>query len=287
MPANFRADQPTGAGSGTSGAARDDLWEDQQIELHDTSTGMGTSREWILDDAPLGAVATISSPTATPALITPDILGVDGGTYKITLRFDGVSNQFLGDGSVNPQYALKNKTFVLRVTKDSAGVDVPRLYPLPAYLEEDDHSDGIAGQGVAPGKGHAALIVSLRSRILCNSNERCIVAGTQLTATVGFTAIGSTVLDPAELPDGFTATWEVMIETTDGADPVEIRLFNVTTAAVVASSVLSTPLLVPTVLSSTVVLAAGRNIYEAQLRLQTTGAPNRAVCKLARLLFVV
>lgn len=166
MPPNFRADQPTGAGSGSAGAARSDLWEDEQIELHDVGTGMVVSREWILEDKPAGSSSTVTSETSTPAFLTPTVLGAEGGSYLITLRYDGVDQKLLEDGSRNPQYAEKNKTFVLVVTKDSSGVSIPNLFPLPAFSEEVDHSSGISGRGPAPGKGHAPLLVALRTRIL-------------------------------------------------------------------------------------------------------------------------
>jgi len=59
----------------------------------------------------------------------------------------------------------------------------------------------------------------------------------------------------------------------------------VTAAAVVASSTLSTTSLIPVLVSALVTLpVSGANLYEAQLRLQTTGTPNRATCKQAQLI---
>lgn len=161
MPANFRADQPSGAGAGVAGQARDDLWEECEIELHDIGTGMVASREWFLDDKPAGSGSTLSFSTATPSTFTPDPQGSENGTYKVTLRYDGVSDPTLG-----ATYEANNKTLVLRVTKNAAGNPLPDLYPLPAFLEEDRHSFGIVGQGPAPGKGYAPLLLNIRNRML-------------------------------------------------------------------------------------------------------------------------
>lgn len=112
--------------------------------------------------------------------------------------------------------------------------------------------------------------------------ERTIVGGVEDTDQTGFVAIGTTVIDTGDFINIDTVTWEAVLETTDGGDPAEIRLFNVTTASVVAGSILSTTSLTPVLVSSTITLASGQNLYEAQLRLTTTGAPNRATCKQAQ-----
>lgn len=112
-----------------------------------------------------------------------------------------------------------------------------------------------------------------------------IAQGVEDTDLTGFSAVGATVVDPADFPNsGGTATWQAIIETTDMADAAEIQLFNLTTASIVAGSVLSTTSLTPVLVTAAVTLAAGANLYEAQLRLVTTGAPNRATCKQAQLL---
>lgn len=114
--------------------------------------------------------------------------------------------------------------------------------------------------------------------------ERSIVASLESTEQTGFTAIGSTVIDPADFVNVAQITWQAIIETTNAADAAEIRLFNVTTSTVVGSSTLNTVSLSPVLVSANVTLAAGANLYEAQLRLTTTGTPNRATCKQAQLI---
>jgi hypothetical protein len=116
--------------------------------------------------------------------------------------------------------------------------------------------------------------------------ERSITAGVESTSQqTGFSSIGAAIsLAPEDFVNsGGTATFEAVIETTNAADSAEIRLFNITTESVVSGSVLSTANLIPTLVSASVTLASGVNLYEAQLRLQTTGSPNIATCKQAQL----
>lgn len=108
--------------------------------------------------------------------------------------------------------------------------------------------------------------------------ERSLVAGIETVGVTGFQAIGGTVaLNPDDFLNG-SATWKAVISTTDGADAAEIRLYNLTLGTAVAGSTLSTTALTPTEVSAGVTLASGSNLYEAQLRLQTTGSPNQATC---------
>lgn len=115
--------------------------------------------------------------------------------------------------------------------------------------------------------------------------ERSVVASAESTDQLGFVAIGATAIDPSDYPNLSNVIWQALIETSNAADSAEIRLFNVTTASVVASTTLSTTSLTPVLVQfSGVTLASGVNIYEAQLRLTTTGSPNRATCKQAQLI---
>jgi hypothetical protein len=117
------------------------------------------------------------------------------------------------------------------------------------------------------------------------SYERSITAGVESTQQTGFSSIGTAIpLNPADFVNsGGTASFKAVLETTDAADAAEIRLFNLTTLSAVVGSVLSTTSLTPVLVSASVTLASGVNLYEAQLRLQTTGSPNRATCKQAQL----
>jgi hypothetical protein len=113
--------------------------------------------------------------------------------------------------------------------------------------------------------------------------ERSIVAGEESVDVTGFQTIGaSALLDPADFPNTSATRWSAVIETTSVADAAEVRLFNVTLGTPVAGSTLSTTSITPAVVSSTITLDTGPNLYEAQMRLATTGAPNVATCRQAQ-----
>lgn len=113
--------------------------------------------------------------------------------------------------------------------------------------------------------------------------ERSIVSGFQSTDLTTWTRIGSVIVDPATLinvnPD---VLWGAVAETTNAADPAQIRLFNVTTSSVVAGSTLNFSSTTSSLQQTFINLAVGNNIYEAQLRLTVTGSPNRAICTQAQ-----
>lgn len=115
--------------------------------------------------------------------------------------------------------------------------------------------------------------------------ERSIVSGVQSTDSTTWTRVGSAILDPIMLlnvnPD---AIWSVVAETTDVADPTQVRLFNVTTATVVAGSVMTFSGTSSSQQQTFIALANGSNIYEVQLRLTVTGTPNRAICTQAQII---
>jgi hypothetical protein len=115
--------------------------------------------------------------------------------------------------------------------------------------------------------------------------ERSIVIGVQSTDLTTWTRIGSVIVDPATLinvnPD---VIWGAVAETTDAADPAQVRLFNVTTSSVVAGSTLNFSSTTSSMQQTFIALAAGNNIYEAQLRLTVTGSPNRAICTQAQII---
>lgn len=139
-----------------------------------------------------------------------------------------------------------------------------------------------------PGMGATFVYMGSSNYVVVDASldryERSVVASTEDTDQTGFVTIGATYVDLGDFPNLNGVTWRAIIETTNASDAAEIRLFNVTTASVVASSTLSTTSITPVLVSSAVTLAAGANLYEAQLRLQTTGAPNRAACKQAQLI---
>lgn len=119
MAAEITFDQPTGAGAGTAGKARNDIWLDQVVNM--VSSGTGTVYLWELLDAPFGSSAVILNAALSTANITPDVVG----TYRISLTVDGADN------------VIK----VFRARYDSTGVLANRGWALPAVDEEADEAD--------------------------------------------------------------------------------------------------------------------------------------------------
>jgi YVTN family beta-propeller protein len=119
MAAEITYNQPSGAGAGSPGA-RNDVWLDTQVEM--VSSGTGTSWLWELLSKPKDSAATIGSPTASTAFITPDIVG----TYRIKLTIDG-----------GPDLIIK----VFRARYDDTGALANRGWALPAIDEEEDEAD--------------------------------------------------------------------------------------------------------------------------------------------------
>lgn len=122
MAAEITFNQPSGAGPGVAGKARNDIWISQAVEL--VSSGTGSTYLWELLSAPPGSSAVITSPTSSPASITPDVIG----TYRIQLTVDG--------GGVGNVY-----TRVIRARYDATGVILHRGWALPAVDEEEGEAD--------------------------------------------------------------------------------------------------------------------------------------------------
>jgi hypothetical protein len=122
MAAEITFDQPTGAGAGVAGKARNDLWLSQAVDM--VSSGTGSTYLWELLDAPPGSSAVIANPTASTANITPD----EVGTYRIQLTVDG--------GGLD-NVIVK----VIRARFSDSGELLFRGWALPAIDEEIDEAD--------------------------------------------------------------------------------------------------------------------------------------------------
>lgn len=125
------ADQPSGAGAGVPGTARQDLWLSQQIDLS-VGTGGNSSYQWELLDKPPGSAAALATPTAATSSFTPDLVG----TYRIRL----VTN---GGGAGNVQI------LVFRVRYNNVGALTERGWALPglgeAGIEENNYGGNARG----------------------------------------------------------------------------------------------------------------------------------------------
>jgi hypothetical protein len=117
------ADQDLGAGPGSPGVARNDLWLSQIIDLTCTTIG-NSSFSWSLLDKPVGSTVTLATPTLATSSFTPDV----AGTYRVRL----VTN---GGGVGNEQ------TLVYRVRYSNTGVLVNRGWAYPAFGEVDTEAN--------------------------------------------------------------------------------------------------------------------------------------------------
>jgi len=122
MAAQITINQSGGAGPGTPGEARKDIWLAQAVQL--VSSGTGSTFLWELLDKPASSVATLSTPTASSSGFTPDQVG----TYRVRLSVDGG-----GAGNV--------VTLVIRVRYTSTGVLTRRGWAMPAVEEFDTENN--------------------------------------------------------------------------------------------------------------------------------------------------
>lgn len=110
-------DQLSGAGAGTPGVARDDLWLMQEVTLRCGTSG-NSSYLWSLLSVPAGSAATLDAPEQHTCRFVPDLVG----TYRVRLITNGG-----GPGNI--------QVLVIRVRFDSAGEVVRRGWAYPAVGE--------------------------------------------------------------------------------------------------------------------------------------------------------
>ena len=125
MTATFTIDQPFGAGAGSAGEARRDIWLGQQVLLTalDLSPG-GYVWEFQPGGIPPGSLAVIVDGGLQQASFTPDL----PGSYRVRLLWNGG-----GAGRVS--------TKVIRVTKDPYGLTLNRGWGVPAFDERPDETN--------------------------------------------------------------------------------------------------------------------------------------------------
>ncbi len=124
MPgAQIVANQATGAGAGTPGVARNDLWKSQAVQLVD-SMGGNSSWQWTLLDKPATSAASLTGATTANAAFTPDVIG----SYRVRLITNGG-----GPGNI--------VIMVLRVRYSNAGVLENRGWAYPAMGELQGESN--------------------------------------------------------------------------------------------------------------------------------------------------
>jgi hypothetical protein len=135
MTATFRIDQPAGAGPGSPGEARRDIWLGKDVTLTalDLSPG-GYTWEFLPGGVPPGSTAVINNNNQQMADFTPDL----PGSYRVRLLWNGG-----GPGRVS--------TKIIRVTKDSFGSLTKRGWGYPAFDERPDETNFVGNaRGYSP-----------------------------------------------------------------------------------------------------------------------------------------
>jgi len=245
-------DQTTGAGPGTPGVARNDLWELQEVTLHVGTTG-NTTYQWDLLNRPAGSIAEITNPLSETATFVPDMVG----TYRLRLVVNGG-----GAGNV--------QILVARVRYDSTGALKNRGWAYPAvgeqegennypgnerswsqiveYILEDIRVNGMGGGGL--GATYLALVAGVQS-----AGAVYKIIGALPTIDYGALGVSSLVLAAMlNIPAGSTA---------------QVRLYDKTNASTVwESDVIAGPQ-TGYELSQPVTPAAGASLLEFWLSTPT------------------
>lgn len=113
-----------------------------------------------------------------------------------------------------------------------------------------------------------------------------MVSGIQSNGTTFFMRAGTVRVDTSRMPAAGQVRFRAILEASTGMT-AECQLYNLTDAAIVAGSLLSTSSTTPDFQQAVVTLPSGIKDYEAQIRMQSSGVPGDIVsCSMADLLFV-
>lgn len=135
MTASFQIDQPSGAGTGTAGQSRIDLWEGIALNLSCLSPPPGATFLWQILGAPLSSSAIIINPTSQVAHFTPDT-NLESWRVELTINSGGPGLVFV---------------FILSCAKNNVGVSVLHGWRLPAIDEQTiEQNQGGNVDGWAP-----------------------------------------------------------------------------------------------------------------------------------------
>lgn len=223
----------------------------------------------------VGSVVT-SSPTTIATGFSPRTIPVD------TANISWPSS----NGTINIPAGLP-VGYVINV-HDSTGSGQTK--PITIAFLSGETAHGLSSFQLARNYGTASMVkISSTTWMLHGAKvireERTLLAGLYTTGLVGFQAVGAASINPADYPNLISANFRALVETSNAADAVEVRLFNSTTAATISGSTLSSTSIQPALLSANVTLTSGANVYEIQIRLTTTGNPNQAACKQSQIVF--
>ena len=125
MTVSFEINQAAGAGAGTPGQSRKDLWQGVPCQLVATGVPPATAVLWELLYVPSGSSAAITNPTSLTSTITPDV-GVRSMRLRLTVGAGGIGNVFV---------------FIMACSFDSTGTLANRGWRTPALNENDGEPD--------------------------------------------------------------------------------------------------------------------------------------------------
>lgn len=140
------ADQSAGAGAGSPGVARNDLWQARAVSLYLGVAG-NTTYLWELLSKPTGSATALTSSTASTSGFTPDLVG----TYRVRLTVNGG-----GPGNV--------QTRVYRCRFDNSGVVASRGWATPAYGETASEAN-YDGNAIGYGEVFETILADVRTAL--------------------------------------------------------------------------------------------------------------------------
>ncbi len=287
----MKIDQATLAPAGTAGKARTDGKSGGQLVTL-TNTGSGSTTRFRLLDVALGDTTAVSSLVQTlPKVWTFSPTAARYGTYLCELIED--------EGL--PTEKREQRVFGIRLP--ISGLLIPGLNeigdptaslvnagagPIAAAVNNADDYTSNANLNTRRYAAWWRMLAELHLKVEAggvpsNTSEKALVAGNQNTDQLTFQSIGGIKLTATEATSLAACVFRVVAFATSAADACEVRLFNVTDAAVVASSTLSFTNTTSAELTAAIAIPAGAKVYEVQMRLATTGSPNRGVVLGARL----
>ena len=273
------ADQGAGAGPGSPGVARNDLWQARSVSLY-LGVGGNTTYLWEMLSRPVGSTATLSTPTASTSGFTPDLVG----TYRVRLTVNGG-----GPGNV--------QTRVYRCRYTNAGALAQRGWATPAYGETAAEAN-YAGNTVGYGEVFETVLADIRAALATVGmyTEVPLCASDEVTALSGYRRVSAVELDLSKYAATIGAlTRRIRLKAVVsaagnldvGAVPwvCQVRLYNVTHGSAITNGAAQggvVAVTVPaTVWSSAMTAGVGAGhlrtdvaaVYELQMKVLGTGAP--------------
>lgn len=140
---------------------------------------------------------------------------------------------------------------------------------------EDDNRESSAVFGAVEPLNAGIRVASVSAGSPTYINLVSSIFDTQLTS---FTTVSAVAIDGSNFANGSTVQFDCVLETDNAADAAEVRLFNRTLGLTVTT--INTTATSPTIVNAPLTIGTdiqnAPNIYEVQVRLVTTGAPNTA-----------